>query len=99
MSSVHLLKNASAPTIGPSEHPNGPCSYQATVTGTGAVAAVVKIQISDDDVNWITLATFTLSGTTVSTEAFPCDARWTHARAELISISGADAVVNALIGR
>ncbi len=39
-------------------------SYQATVTGSGAVSATVAIEVTNDDKqNWLTLGTITLSGT------------------------------------
>lgn len=98
MRSVLLLENATVPGIGEKEHPNGPCSYQASVSGSGLVSAVVEIQVSNDDDNWMWLGTISINGTDSATDGFPCEKHYAIARAELISISGTGAAVNAAIG-
>jgi len=73
-------------------------AFQATVTGTGAVTATVAIQVSNDDTNWITLGTITLSGTTSATDGFTSDAPWGYVRANVTAISGTGAAVTATMG-
>lgn len=73
-------------------------TYQVTVVGTGAVTATVKIEVSNDDSNWLTLATITLSGTTSATDGFASDAPWAYRRANVTAISGTGAAVTAIMG-
>lgn len=74
-------------------------SYQATVTGVGAVSATVAIEVTNDDKqSWLTIGTITLSGTNSSTDGFATMARWTFVRANVTAISGVGAVVNVFIG-
>lgn len=98
MRPVYLLKGATQPVVGSSEHPSGPVSYQATVKGTGAVGAVVEIWVSDDDSNWMPLGTITLSTAAKTTDGFLAEAGWVYARAELVSISGTGVAVDAIMG-
>lgn len=75
-------------------------------TGSGTGAATIIIQVSNlpspatgTDVDWITLATITLTlGTTKTTDGFATDAPWRHARAKLSAISGTGATVSAWMG-
>lgn len=73
-------------------------TYQATVTGTGAVSATVKVQVSNDDSNWIDLGTITLSGTTSDTDGFSSDAPWAYRRGNVTAISGTGAAVTLAMG-
>jgi len=76
-------------------------AFQATVVGTGAVAATVVIEGSNDGTNWVatTLGTITLSGTTSATDGFTTDAPWMYVRARVTAISGTGATVTVLMGR
>lgn len=62
--------------------------FQATINGTGAVATTVTIQSSLDAVNWVTLGTITLSGTTTATDGFASIGQWLHYRAVTSATSG-----------
>lgn len=77
-------------------------TYQATVTGTGAVSATVIIEGSNEDQtssqSYVTLATITLSGTTTATDGFVSLAQWAYVRARLTAISGTGAAVTATMG-
>ena len=74
-------------------------SYQATVTGSGAVSATVAIEVTNDDKqNWLTLGTITLSGTGSATDGFASLANWTFVRANVTAISGTGATVNVFVG-
>lgn len=68
---------------------------QTTVTGTGAVAATITIQVSNDGVNPVGTAagTITLSGTTSASDGFAINAAWKYIRAVVSGISGTGATV------
>lgn len=73
-------------------------SYQATISGTGAVSATVKIEASNDLLGWVPLATITLSGTAIATDGAISESAWTHVRANLTAISGTGANVIVTMG-
>ena len=73
-------------------------TFQATVAGTGAVSATVKVQVSNDNVNWIDLGTITLSGTTSATDGFASNAPWAYVRGNVTAISGTGAAVTLAMG-
>ena len=90
----YILKDAVAPITGDafnSETINW--SVQASVVGTGAVAASVEIQVSNDGVGWLGIGTITLSGTDNASDGFAVAAPWQQVRAKLDSISGTNAKV------
>lgn len=85
---------------------NGRQTFQAIVSGTGAVGATVAIEVSDDTGGtggfprtgtWMTLATITLSGTTRTSDGFAEDAAWLFYRANLTAISGTGASVDVIM--
>lgn len=63
-------------------------AFQAVITGTGAVATNVAVQCSLDAVNWLTLGTITLSGTTTATDGFVAAGEWQYYRAITSGTSG-----------
>lgn len=76
-------------------------TFQATVSGTGAVTATVTIEFSNDGVNALSTVagTITLSGTTTSSDGFTTtDAPWKWWRANVTAISGTDATVQVYHG-
>ena len=76
-------------------------TFQATVTGTGAVTATVDIEVSNDGTNWLdTVAgTITLSGTTTHSDGFTTtSAPWKYVRANVTAISGTGASVDVVMG-
>ena len=75
-------------------------TFQAVVTGTGAVAATILLEVSNDGVNFITpgIATITLSGTNVATDGVSSSAPWAFIRANITAISGTNAAVTVLMG-
>jgi hypothetical protein len=70
-------------------------AFQATVTGTGAVAAGITITVSNDNVGFVPFCTFSLSGSSSASDAQESYAPWTYIKVSLDSISGtgANAVV------
>lgn len=70
-------------------------AYQATLTGTGAVTASIVVEVSNDNVGWISdsTSTLSLSGTTVASVGFVSSATWAYARARVTAITGTGAAV------
>ena len=77
-------------------------TFQAWVSGTGAVSATVVIDCSNDDTKtyWCStpLGTITLSGTTISSDGFTTTAPWKYTRARVTAISGTGAAVVVVMG-
>jgi len=73
-------------------------TFQATVSGTGAVSATVAIEVSNDGDNFVTLGTITLSGTTTATDGFAASAPWAVVRANCTAISGTGAALSVVMG-
>ena len=96
---IKLLNNASSPLTGPSVGAgNGRYStVQATVAGTGSVAATVVIEVSNIEEDWLPAGTITLSGSGRDTDGFVIQASWANFRARLVSISGTNAAVTAAL--
>lgn len=73
-------------------------TFQGTVSGTGAVTATVLVEVSNNAVNWLTLGTITLSGTTTASDGFAADAPWVWVRGNVTAISGTGAAVTLIQG-
>jgi hypothetical protein len=105
MSNVHVTSKdifldqtttgASAGFRAPSER-----SFQAHgVTSSGSGAATVKVQVSNDNANWIDLGTISLTlGTTRTTDGFASVASWCFVRGNVTAISGTGAKVSLVMG-
>jgi hypothetical protein len=85
------------------ESPYG--TFQAIVTGTGAVTATVDIQVTNeaatfngDKSSWITLGTISLTGTTTATDGFTTVCPWRYVRANITAVSGTSATVEIIMG-
>ena len=72
----------------------GQKTFQATLTGTGAVTASVSIQVSNDQIEWLDLASMSLSGTTSVSDGFATEAPWAYYRSNLTAISGTNDTLN-----
>lgn len=95
----YLLKNASAVSVGdPIENSGANRTFQAVVSGTGAVNATVDIEVSNNRTDWLNMGTITLSGTSRATDGFAAAAPWAFIRARVSAISGSAARVDALVG-
>ena len=70
-------------------------SFQAVGTTTASTgAATVKIEVSDDGTNYITLGTITLTlGTAATSDGFAVSNTWEYFRANVTAISGTGASV------
>ena len=80
-------------------------SFQAIVTGTGAVTATVALQVSNEadtfngvKSNWITMGTITLSGTTTATDGFTTICPWRYVRANVTNVTGTGATAEIIMG-
>lgn len=75
-------------------------SFQALgTTASGSGAAVVALLVSDDCVNYISAGTVTLTlGVAATTDGFVTDSHWKCIKANVNSISGTGASVDAWIG-
>lgn len=101
-----LLENAT--TTGPGgaagPAPKGVKTLHAYLIGTGAVSATVKVEVSNFNPavvasSWVTAATFTLSGTTVATDAATLEGPYGYYRANVTAISGTGATVSVSVNQ
>lgn len=95
---LHFGKLANGRTTTGVDAADGPAkpgwkSFQATVTGTGAVGTTVTIEVSNNNVNFLVLATITLTGTTTATDGFSTEAPWGYWRSNVTAVSGTGAAV------
>lgn len=106
MSTMVLIDNATTTVTGTPQNvqalriPTDNKTFQAsgkTSTSTGATAVVVEV--SNDNANWITMGTISLTlGTTTTTDGFVSSANWTYVRGRVSSISGTGATVSLFMG-
>lgn len=76
-------------------------SFHAIANATsGAYSATVKIQVSNDNTNWIDMGTISLSGTgpTADTDGLTSNTSWKYVRANVTAISGTGANVTVVMG-
>ncbi len=75
-------------------------TFQASGTTTaGAGTAVVAIEVSNDNANWITLGTITLTlGTSATSDGFAALAAWGFVRANVTTLTGTGASVTVTMG-
>lgn len=92
-----LLQGAGNGAIGSNVSPSSSNrTYQAVVSGAGAVSATVVVEGSNDGQNFIQIGTITLTGTNVATDGFVSNAAWRYVRARVTAASGG--TVNAYVG-
>ena len=74
--------------------------FQAVgTTSAGSGAATVLVQVSLDELNWVTLGTITLTlGTSATSDGFATDAPWLFIRGNCTAISGTGASVTLYAG-
>ncbi len=80
------------------EGKRSPQTYQAKVAGTGAVVAVIDVEVSNDRNVWEVLGTISLSGTTSDSDGFASAAGWPFVRGNVKSISGTGAAATLTMG-
>lgn len=77
------------------QFPRGAKSFSFLLSGTGAVTATVEIQVSNDNTNWLSHASYTvaLSGTNVDFDGFMDADTWKYHRAAIVALTGTAAAV------
>ena len=74
-------------------------TYEARVTGTGAVTATISLFGSNDGVGYSAtpFGIVTLSGTTSVTDSFMSQANWSFVRCTTSNVTGTGATVSATV--
>ena len=68
-------------------------------TSSGAGAATVNVEASNDGINWVVLAIIGLTlSTTAAVDGFAADAAWLYVRGRVTAISGTGAAVTLTMG-
>lgn len=62
-------------------------TFQVTAVGTGTVTCSVDIEVSNNNTNWLKLATVALNGATPKSDGFATLAPWGFVRANPTSIT------------
>lgn len=102
---ISLLTNTTANVTGTPEgippyqninslNSSGLKSFQATVQGSGALAATVNVYGTNDQIGFILLGTIILSGSTLVTDWFQSTSLFGNYQAVLSGLSGTGATVN-----
>jgi hypothetical protein len=96
MSTIVLLDKVTTQVTGNPQNvqalriPTDNKTFQATCTSSGSGSAVVLVEVSNNNVNWITMGTITVSfPTTTPTDGFVSSANWTYVRGRIDSITNA----------
>ncbi len=73
-------------------------SFQAVgIMSTGAGSSTIKIEVSNDGINFVTLGTIGLTlSTTAATDGFACSVTWAFVRANISAIT-ANGIVTVLM--
>ncbi len=95
---IFLITDAIATGAGQPHKSNTPKrTIQATVVGDGAVTATVLVEGRNNGVDWLTLATITLSGTDSDSDGVALESPWAEVRAECTAVTGTDATLNVVL--
>lgn len=73
-------------------------TFQATVTGSGALSATIIIEGANNGVDFLEIGTITLAGDDRVSDGFASQAKWAQVRARLSTLSGTDAAVTVAMG-
>lgn len=72
-------------------------AFGSTTAGVGT--ADVAVEVSNDNVNWVTLTTLNLTlGTTVTSAVYAYNSAYRYARASLSNLTGTGAIATAILG-
>lgn len=97
-----IIENiAAAPGVGAFfESVKNKRSFQAILTGVGALTATVKVYGSNDGVNVCSteMGTITLNGNDTVSDGFVTDEPWKYVQAQVTAITGTSAKVKVLLG-
>lgn len=102
----HILLNNTSVTGAGSKIPlvkkgDSSATFQATVNGSsGVVTATIDIEVSNNERNWIPMATISLSASApvADSDGFASNASWSFIRANLTAITGTDAKATVVMG-
>jgi hypothetical protein len=101
-SSVIILDDKIATGAGDVHKPNGAkrTAQCMAETSAGAGTASIAIEVSNDNTNWITAGTISLSfdDDPIVDDGFVMDSPWRYLRANVTAISGTDATVDCWLG-
>jgi|GEM_PF-4998767 len=101
MANAHVLLTATTTGAGPATMSGAPNTvFQcAGTTTSGSGAASVRVEVSTDKSNWVTLGTISLTlGTTSTSDGFASSAVWPFVRGYVDSISGTAASITLTMG-
>ena len=76
-------------------------TFQATANGaSGTITATVDIEVSNNETDWISMATISLSASApvADSDGFASNASWAFVRANLTAITGTGARVTVVMG-
>ena len=77
----------------------GERSIQATLEKTsGNVTATVYIQVSNDNIGWLTLATYSLDTAGTASDGFALTAPWRYVRAYVYAVQSGGKVTATMVG-
>jgi hypothetical protein len=96
-----LLEGATATGPGTAtdgSSPGGSKTFQAVLTGTGALTATVLIQGSNDNSHWTTVATISLDGSDDVSDSAETTKSFVYWRANIGAIAGTSASVDVITG-
>lgn len=98
-----ILDDVTTTATGTAVEPYGPkMSFQSQGSVSASTgSATILIEVSNDNTNWITMSTHTLSLTTTESASVvgsTADASWNKVRARVSAISGTNATVSTWIG-
>ncbi len=96
---THLIRDAASTTTGGAlSNSGGARTFQAVITGSGAVSATVEVEVSNNGIHFLSLGTIEMTGTDAATDGFAADAPWLFLRARVTAISGTGASVDVIAG-
>lgn len=96
---IPLFTDRTTTGVGTTREAPGPgATVQATVTGTGALAATVLIDVGNISGSWLNLGTLSLSGNDAVTDGLALDAHWVYIRANCTTLTGTGATLNVVMG-
>lgn len=96
-----LLSNVIVTGVSPSvKRYSSRATFQAVgIVSAATGVATILIEVSNDNVNFSTAATISLTlGTTTIADGVVMDAKWTYVRVNLSAISGTNATVSVTMG-
>lgn len=73
-------------------------SFQVNLTGSGTVSVTADVQVSNDNTNWITATSLSLTGSGGDVDGATLQSGWAYARVNFSSITGTSATVSVYHG-